>query len=153
MIFPILIGAVLGASSPAGETPKAYMERLYASYRDSSFNPLTQPGLYFSPRLVAALREDERLADGEVGYVDGDPVCQCQDPDGLKATVADVAQDGTDRAKVRVSIGLAGYEPRAATFSLVRTKAGWRIDDVASADEPSLLHALEVSNRRQRTEH
>ena len=81
MILPFLIGVALGASR--AETPESYMERLYGNYHDPSFNPLTHPQLYFTPRLVTALKEDSRLAHGEAGYLDGDPVCQCQDTAGL----------------------------------------------------------------------
>lgn len=152
MILPLMIAAALDAS-PAGETPKAYMARLYANYLNPSFNPLTRPARFFTKRLVAALDEDSRLADGEVGYLDGDPICQCQAPDGLNAAVTDVIQDDPGKARVRVSIGVAGYEARPATFNLVLTNAGWRIADVSSPDEPSLLLSLEESNSRQRAKH
>ena len=154
LILQFVIGAALGAGPvAAAETPRAYMERLYASYRDSSFNPLTKPDLYFAPGLVAAIKDDARLANGEVGYLDGDPICQCQDPDGLQATVTAVRQDQSDKAEVQVSIGLTGYDLRTATFSLIRTRAGWRISDVSSQDEASLLHGIEESNRKQRENH
>jgi len=100
---------------------------------------------------VAALNEDARLAHGEVGHVDGDPICQCQDPDGLQATVIQVSPNGSAKAKVQVSIRLRGYEARPATFSLIMTKAGWRIDDVSSPDEPSFRRGIEESNRAQRS--
>ena len=154
MILSFIIGAALGAGEPpAAETPKAYMERLYASYRDASFNPLTHPSLYFTRRLVAAFKEDARLAKGEVGYVDGDPICQCQDPDGLQASVTGVTQKARNQAEVRVSIGLTGYEARPATFSLIMTNKGWRIADVSSPDEASFLNGIEKSNREQRAGH
>ena len=117
----------------------------------ASFNPLTHPELYFAPNLAAAIEEDSRLAKGEVGYLDGDPVCQCQDPAGLKAIVANERMIGPGKAEIRVSIGLTGYQPRPATFRLVQTKAGWKIADVSSVDEASLLRALEQSNRTQRS--
>ena len=151
MILPLLLGAAL--ASGQHESPRAYMERLYASYRNSSFNPLTHPARYFSARLAAALNEDARLAHGEVGYVDGDPICQCQDPDGLRAIVIGVSQKGPAEVDVRVSISLSGYEARPATFSLIMTKAGWRIDDVWSSDEPSFRRGIEESNRAQRSKH
>ena len=154
LILPFIIGATLGAGgAAAAETPKAYMERLYASYRDASFNPLSHPSLYFTPRLVAALKEDARLAKGEVGYVDGDPICQCQDADGPQAYVTGVTQKAPDQAEVHVSIGLTGYEARPATFSLIMTHRGWRIADVSSPDEPSFLNGIEKSNRDQRAGH
>ena len=49
-----------------------------------------------------------------------------------------------------MTIGLQGYTPRPAQLSLVRTQAGWRIADVASPQEKSLLAALEASNRKPR---
>ena len=149
LILPLLIGAAL--ASGQHESPQAYVERLYAGYRNSSFNPLRHPARYFSSRLVSALNEDARLAHGEVGYVDGDPICQCQDPAGLQATVIHAAWNGSAKAKVQVSISLSGYEARPATFSLIMTKAGWRIDDVSSPDEPSFRRGIEESNRAQRS--
>ena len=149
MILPLLIGAAIGASQ--AETPQGYMERLYANYRDPSFNPLAHPDRYFAAPLVAAFKEDTRLARGEIGYLDGDPVCQCQDPDGLRASVTKVIQPTAGKAVVSVSIGFPAYEPRIARFSLVRTSDGWRIADVSSTDEPSLLRAIEESNRAQRS--
>lgn len=35
----------------------------------------------FSPELLALIREDSKQAQGEVGYLDGDPLCDCQDFD------------------------------------------------------------------------
>lgn len=145
-----LLAAAAAHPHPHGETPRAFMQRLYASYANADFSPFKHPERVFAPRLRAAIAEDAKLANGEVGYLDGDPVCQCQDADGLKATVVRVTPRGARQATVQVSIGLAGYMPRLARFSLEQGNSGWRIADVGSADEPSLLQALEVSNRKQR---
>jgi len=143
MMLALLLAA---AVPPAAETPRQFMTRVYAQYRHHDFSPFTHPERYFSPRLRAAIAEDARLAHGEVGYVDGDPVCQCQDPAGMTPSVTAVAQHGTS-ATVRVTIGWENDPARPATFTLVRTRAGWRIADVGSADEPSLLGAIEKANR------
>lgn len=143
----LLLAAI---AQPEAQTPREFVESLYAAYADSDFSPFKEPNRIFTSRLVAALDEDLKLADGEVGYLDGDPICQCQDAEGLRATVVSVSQAGSDAAVVSVSIGLFGYEPRPATLSLVRTAAGWRIDDVSSPDEPSLLRAIEQSNKEAR---
>ena len=142
----ILIAAVAAAAQPS-ETPRGFMERLYAQYRHSDYSPFKHPERVFAPQLLAAINEDSRLARGEVGYLDGDPVCQCQDAAGLKAAVTRVRLQGAGKATVSVSIGLQSYKPRLAEFSLIRTKAGWRIADVSSAAEKSLLAGLERSNR------
>jgi len=139
----------LAAAQPA-ETPRQFMTRAFAGYRSSHFNPLGKPERWFAPRLIAAIRDDAKLANGEVGYLDGDPICQCQDPDGIRPTVVGAALQGRNKATVKVSIGWPHDKPRPATFSLVRTAAGWRIADVSSADEPSLLRALDKSNAEAR---
>ena len=147
-MIAILLAAAATAAQPQAETPRAFMERLYAGYRDSDFSPFEHPERVFAPRLLAAINEDSRLNQGEVGYLDGDPICQCQDASGLRTTITQVRLLGRDKATVRVSIGLTGYPPRPATFSLVRTPAGWRIADVWSPDEPSMLKGIEEANRK-----
>lgn len=146
----ILLGLAAFAQQLPAETPRAFMERLYASYRHANYSPFTHPEKVFAPRLLAAINEDSRLAQGEVGYLDGDPVCQCQDAGGLKATIVQVRMQGSTKATVSVAIGLEGYKPRPAEFSLVKTNAGWRIADVSSPAEKSLLNGLEQSNRKQK---
>ena len=108
---------------------------------------------YFAPRLIAAIREDSRLAHGEVGYVDGDPIRECQDPDGLHAKITRVTLQGPAKANAEVILDWTDSTARRVRFSLLRTAAGWRIADVASGDEPSLLHAIEQSNRKARRRH
>ena len=71
MLLALLLAPLLtGAQPPASpaETPKAWMEQVYASYRDPDFSPFKHPDRYFAPALLAAINEDSRLAKGEVGY-------------------------------------------------------------------------------------
>jgi hypothetical protein len=138
------------AAAPVAETPKAFVERVYASYHNRDFSPFVRADRYFAPKLKAAIDEDARLAHGEVGYLDGDPVCQCQDSDGLRAAVKNVALNGSDRATVSVVLDFPDSTLTRIRISLVRTRAGWRIADIAAPDEPSLLRALEASNRTAR---
>lgn len=145
----MLIFLAAAASAPA-DNPKAFVERTYAQYRNHDFSPFDHLDRYFAPPMVAAIHEDERLAKGEVGYLDGDPICQCQDPEGLHAKVRRVAAMSPRKSMVEVILDWTESTPRRVRFTLVRTVAGWRIADVSSADEPSLLAALEKSNREQR---
>jgi hypothetical protein len=151
VIFSSVIAATLAAAAAQPTaTPEGFMERLYAQYRTPDFSPFTHPERVFAPRLLAAINEDSRLAKGEVGYLDGDPVCQCQDSAGLKAAITKIVRQDRDHARVRVSISLDGYDARPAAFTLVRTRGGWRIADVSSEDETSLLAALEKANDEAR---
>ncbi|HEX8063747.1 MAG TPA: hypothetical protein VF535_11080 [Allosphingosinicella sp.] len=142
-----LLALLLGAAAPA-EKPGAFVERLYAGYRDPDYSPLARPERVFAPPLVAAIREDARLSRDEVGYMDADPLCQCQDPTGLRPDIREIRTSGRSRASVRVGIDF-GADHREVRLRLVRTAAGWRIADVATADEPSMLASLLRFNRRQ----
>ena len=144
-MIPLLLAAALAGQQ--ADTPRVFVEHLYGAYRQPDYSPFKHPERVFAPALLAAINEDSKLAKGEVGYLDGDPVCQCQDTAGLHAAITNLRLQGKDRASVDVSIDLQGYEARLATLSLVHTRQGWRIADIGSADEPSLLHAIEQSNR------
>ena len=135
--------------APAVEPPRAFVDRLYAGYRDPDYDPLARPEAIFAPALAAEIQEDRRLSRDEVGYMDGDPFCQCQDAAGLRASIADPRPSGRSSAVVRVRLSLAGAERRELVLRLVRTARGWRVSDIATADEPSLLAALRRFNRRR----
>jgi hypothetical protein len=144
-----LLAAML-ASAPAAETPEAFLERVYAGYRDPDYSPLARPGRVFAAPLVAAMRDDRRLSRGEVGYMDGDPLCQCQDPAGLRPLVADVRHPTQRTASARILLRFGGDADREVRLQLVRTPSGWRIADVGTLDSPSLLSDLQSFNRRRR---
>jgi len=145
--------AAIAAAALQPESPRAFLERIYAHYSRSDYSPFNRPGLVFTPRLAAALAEDARLFKNEVGYVDSDPVCQCQDTSGLHARIEKVSNQGPSRAAAQVLVDFTDSTSRHITFSLMRTAAGWRIADVSSPDEPSFLRGLEASNRTARLRH
>lgn len=139
---------LLAAGSPA-ETPRAFVERLYAGYRDADFDPLADPGGVFAPALVAAIREDRRLSSDEVGYMDADPFCQCQDAAGFRPAIRNVDHPSRDKATALVRLDFGDPERRELRLRLVRTSLGWRVADLVAEDEPSLLRSLTRSNRRR----
>jgi len=134
------------AAAPVSETPRGFIQRIYAGYAHKNYNPLDHAERTFAPRLTAAIREDERLASGEVGYLDGDPLCDCQDYAKLAATIRSLKVSGKANAVAAVHVTYGTGEARDLKLTLVRTANGWRIADISSPEEPSLLHALEKSN-------
>ncbi len=144
----LALAAVL-AATPAAESPRSFVERLYAGYRDPDYDPLARPERIFAAPLVAEILRDRTLSGGEVGYMDADPLCQCQDAAGLRAAIGDVRPPRGKSAAVRVRIGFGGPDGRDLRLKLVRTAAGWRISDIAAAGEPSLLAGLKRFNRRR----
>jgi hypothetical protein len=154
MILPLLLAAWLApapAAAPA-ETPRAFVERLYAAYRNPDFSPLSRPERVFAPPLVSAIGEDRRLSRDEVGFMDADPLCECQDPSGMRPRIEAVSEQGRGGAIVRVTLRFGPTDRRDLRLRLVRLAAGWRVADVSSTDQPSLLADLQAWNRRVRRE-
>jgi hypothetical protein len=139
--------ALLGIGQP--ETPRAFVLQVYAGYRSHDYNPLSRLDEVFAPELAAAIREDARLAGGEVGYLDGDPLCDCQDYLKLTAAIRSIRQPSRVKASAIVDVDLGVGQVRHLRIELVRTRAGWRIDDVVSGGRRSLLRDLQRSNRRR----
>ena len=148
----LALAAALLASAPPAESPRAFVERLYAGYREPDYNPLARPGRIFAAPLVAAIREDRRLSRDEIGYMDADPLCQCQDSSGLQPTIGEAVSTSRRDATVPIQLGFGGPDGETIRLRLVRTGAGWRIADIATEDEPSLLGGLQAWNRRKRSE-
>lgn len=151
MILPLLLAGWLAPAAPAPDSPRAFVERLYASYRSETWSPLSKPERVFAPPLVAAIREERRLSRDEVGFMDADPICDCQDPSGMRTRIESVTEPARGAAIVRVTLRFGPSDRRDLTLRLVRLPAGWRIADVASTDEPSLLADLKAWNRRKRS--
>ena len=51
----ILLALAVSAAQPA-ETPRRFLDRIYAGYTHSDFSPLVHPDRIFAPPLVAAIR-------------------------------------------------------------------------------------------------
>lgn len=143
----ILIALAL-AASPAAETPREFIARVYSEYRSEGFSPLAKPDLYFSPGLTAAIRKDGS-EEGEVGYLDGDPLCDCQDYERISATVLQLRQPSRSVSIAHVRVVLGPTATRDLQLRLIRTAKGWRIDDVIGTDHRSLLHELQRSNAKR----
>ena len=149
MIAPWLLAAML-AASPAGETPEAFVHRIYAGYSDPDYSPLARPERIFARPLVEAIREDARLSRGEVGFMDADPLCQCQDPAGMVPTVTGISRPTPTTATARLRLDFGGSDRRGISLRLVRAPQGWRVADIGTDDDPSLLSDLRRFNRRRR---
>lgn len=137
----------LGAE-PISETPQAFIHRIYAGYARKNYDPLRQIGLIFSADLGAAIRKDEHLAKGEVGYLDGDPLCDCQDHGKLTARIRALNVPTRTSAIASMHVNFGTGETRELRLKLVLGRNGWRVADVVSSDGTSLLAELERANRR-----
>jgi hypothetical protein len=135
------------AANPQAESPRQFIAQVYAGYRHANYSPLARPDRVFAPALVREIREDRGLAKGEVGYLDGDPLCDCQDYGKLTARIRTLNRPTRQSADALVHVDLGIGAAKDLRLKLVLTRSGWRIVDVGSRDEPSLLAALKRSNR------
>ena len=141
----ILFALLLATSQPA-EDPAAFIRRVYAGYDHSGYSPLSNPEKLFSPKLTAAIRQDS--SGGEVGYLDGDPLCDCQDFERITATIVDMRRPSAKSATARVHVALGLKQERDLKLSLVLTRSGWRIADVVDPRGHSLLKELQQANAK-----
>lgn len=119
------------AAAQAGQTAEAYVRALYTTGE-------MPEGLNgeFSDRTRALIEETERLTQqGDVGFFDADPICDCQDGTPVLETVASVST-GADTADVSVvqSFAEPGNFTHRKTFRLVREEGRWKIDDMTYQD-------------------
>ena len=133
---------------------RAFLRDLYAHYPTARSTPAFDPigrssGDVFDPAFNALLGRAERAAPkDEVGVIDGDPICDCQDDAGLTAKVREVARRDLRHANAVVDLEFAGPRPpdrRRLTFDLVLVGGHWRISDIHTQDTPSLRGLLRQS--------
>jgi hypothetical protein len=142
--------APAAADSADAAAAKAFLEGLYAHYKTYSATQTTWAPMdanvkeVFDPDMVALLAADTKALKGELGEIDGDWICDCQDWGSLAATVTITSASPTAAKAVADfhDTQVADAKPRRDTFDLVKTADGWRIHDMGTADQPSLRAVL-----------
>jgi hypothetical protein len=146
------------AAGPDAASARAFVEKLYSHYPSNpngmEFDPTGKNASeVFDPGMIAAFREDARLANGEVGFVDADPLCQCQDDSGLKPKVVSVTMTGPNAADAVISLQYPGEKPLALTLHLVPVNGSWRIYDLSMGDVKSYRADLLKANEEAAAQH
>jgi hypothetical protein len=133
---------------PGLEGARAFVQGLYSAYAHAEPDYLGKGAdKVFSTRLLGLIRADQKATpDGDVGALDGDPICDCQDQQLTDLSVeAKPLAPGHVRAKVRFrNLG----QSHDMTLDLAMGRHGWRVDDVHTRDTPSLVAYLRDSLKR-----
>ena len=136
-----------GSAAPAAATvdpgAEAFVRALYAKYAASGdFSPMLHEDEVFTPALVKMLKHDEKMTPkGEIGTIEADPICQCQDSGGMKLQSVATTATGTDKADAQV--GLQFDKPASVLLKLVKVPGGgWRVDDALGDDGMGLRQRL-----------
>ncbi len=139
----LLACLVLGppARSQDVESAKVFVQQVYGDYanRDTRHQEQRQAKFY-TAELYRLILADRTGHPGDIGNLEGDPICDCQDPGRpgeLKVQTVQIAATGSDRAKAQVAF-VIGKQRRQATLSLRYAASGWKIDDISTKDMPSL---------------
>ena len=141
---PAATPATAGTSAQDISNARSFLSHIYASYHlDAGLEAILPDEQVYAPELLAAIQANSKAYDGEVGYLDSDPLCQCQDTaQDLRALDFQITPLGDGR--LRAATTLAGADnPLALDLTLRRHGNSWRVADVASPRAPSLLQALE----------
>lgn len=149
----------LAAATPAlgqegSEGAEAFVREIFAGYANEDPDnlwPMEDANLdrVWSPRMADLIRRDRALApDGDLPYLDADPLCDCQDWRDLAVRSVTVAR--TDQASGRVvTVRFVNMgQPETTVVRLSGHPGSWRIDDVLTPGGPGLARALEASNER-----
>ena len=148
LILIALASQQLTAETPksvAQSSPEGLVSDLYKldEKKQSPFSQTKDHGLvtkYFSERLAQLIWKDAVKSKGEVGALDFDPLYDAQDFDIKKFSLRK-SKSEKDSAEVIASFENMGHKTEI-TFSLVLTKAGWKISDIKYADGRHLVGLL-----------
>ncbi len=149
----------ISARAKDANSAKLFVESLYGHYANHG------PGLdfsgakarkYFDPSLNALLDADVKaVGPNEVGMLDGDPVCSCQDWDGIWNLKIDIQLVNPERARAAVSFALFdprdGKKPdlRVLKMTLAGEHGDWRIWDIMDNSDPKAPFALREELKKE----
>jgi hypothetical protein len=137
-------------SSP--RSAEAFVRRLYKRYTaDELFSSSgKEKSQTYSSSALSLLKADERKTPaGYEGSLDADPICQCQDADGLHLVALKSTATAAGKVQVAVTLKLLKDSPvlTKLRLDLIHEPAGWRVDDVLPADGPSLRQLLKPASK------
>ena len=128
---------------------EAFIRDLYAHYghgEKSSPQLLDRDaGTLAGPELLALTKRDHELVPNEIGAYDSDPICSCQDTDGMVLKDVRVTQETRTNAKAEVTLNFTSDKSsKVLDFALTRIDGQWRIENILDkTDNANLLEIFQ----------
>jgi hypothetical protein len=140
----------IAVSDPPEKQVRQFVEELYSRRARPGRRSLLLDGApdVFTTSLVKLLTENRKLLNGDLGVLDFDPFCQCQDDGGLEATIRKVSLYGIENATVDVDLLFPGGSRDSVRLALEEEQNHWRVRDVQSKKMESMRNALSQENKK-----
>ena len=146
----LIATCTVAALAERPRSAEEFVRSLYARYpkKDGEVSIAFAEDLsrWFTRPLLPSLARDDRYAKRTrlIGGLDWDPLCDCQDDDGLRL-LSVRSENNTRNAAIviariwlPVTLGYGGQNEGEVRFALRHTAEGWRIADIGDAGRPSL---------------
>ena len=132
---------VLPLQAPSAQSPETFVRSIYSRYKSQmpDYNG-RQAEAVFSPSLLQLIRKNGTT--GFIGHLDIDPVCSCNEIDGLAVDRIAVSRLAADHALATVSLSFGNAGSQILRLTLISVNGDWRVDDITSAAVGSLRSKL-----------
>jgi len=134
------------AAAQDAASAKTFLESVYWHYRHGGPGidlGGSHAGQFYHSSLLTLIRVDDKAnSPDSVGVVDADPVCACQDFDGIWDLKIEIQMQGPNRALADVSFALAPPKGRPKDglyklrMTLVPERGQWRIYNIVDESDP-----------------
>jgi hypothetical protein len=133
------------ASAQDANSARDFLEKIYATYQDDAyFLGIYQEGdaAIASPSLLQLIQKSRLALNGDIGSIDADPICNCQDYGEIKVLAITIEMKSQTTARAKVTFSNIGNPPENTLFDLVWSENKWRIDDLKTPENPHSFREL-----------
>lgn len=153
LLFLAALASFTVQAQPPSQTVEQTVRQIYQNYKSDASTPYfgeTGERAITSARIQQALTLNDNLTlPGNIGWLDYDPVCDCQDFGDLVLESVAITQPDADHADavVRFRIFKDDKEKTMQTLKMVAENGRWVIDDIVS-NHGSVLQAVNSENEK-----
>lgn len=153
LLFLAALASFTVHAQPPSQTVEQTVRQIYQNYKSDASTPYfgeTGERAITSARIQQALTLNDNLTlPGNIGWLDYDPVCDCQDFGDLVLESVAITQPDADHADavVRFRIFKDDKEKTTQTLKMVAENGRWVIDDIVS-NHGSVLQAVNSENEK-----
>lgn len=151
--FLLILFSLISHAQVPSHSPEQLIRQIYNSYATNSapfyFGDLSDKSV-LSARMKAAILKDQLATPpGDIGMLDADPFCDCQDYENLALEKVTISQPDNTHADATVRFRAFGRDPASGSselkIKLIEEKGRWLVDDVIG-EYGSTLQRLNQAN-------